>query len=367
MDEKPNEQHIDEENSEVDNNAQVNDNSNATSNEEPFIDICERTGKRKEEKKEDCEKVRTNVIFDDIGTSTSNCRLGEKKVRLNSDHKFSKECQIDLTLSLYIRDGRPGVECSNSSTIATAAGSASSSIRLFGVELNPRYENQHYPSTSENPHDYPRNDNNHLDITDPELPEVPIVNQRDNLREAQVDDQNNLNVVQVPANNIPDIMADQNNLNAIEMPANNIPDIIAVQPGIEPQGHVNVNANANADANVGWPITKNLTISDVTARQNRLLIGSDLAEHIMDHLTVESRQKVEEGRGISVIVHDQDTNEDYWSRFNKFPSTQGHVLNDRWYRNFVTRRNLQLNDQIGLRWDAVNSILIFSVLNRAPR
>ncbi|KAK9683273.1 hypothetical protein RND81_10G128200 [Saponaria officinalis] len=332
MDDKPNQHNTDEENSVIDNNFLIHDNINVSPNEEPFNDFFERErkGKRKVEEDGEEEEDDDEVIHDDTGTS--NRPLDQKKARLNSDFKLSEEGELDLALSLSVRDSRSLVECANSSTKSTT----STSIKLLGVEIEVHAENQHYPSSSENSREYLTHNSNdpymRPRLGPPALPEAAIVNQYDNIVENQI------------------------NLNVSHIPANDIQGAIAVQPMNQPQGNVNAN----------WPITKNLTPCDVRQRQNRLLIGSEMAQYIMNHLGEESRENVEKGKGINVIVHDQDTNEDFLLRFNRFPSTQGHVLNGRWHGDFVVRRALKIDDQIGIRWNIVNNILVFTVLNRVP-
>ncbi|XP_045830759.1 uncharacterized protein LOC123922059 [Trifolium pratense] len=69
-----------------------------------------------------------------------------------------------------------------------------------------------------------------------------------------------------------------------------------------------------------------------------------------------------ENRGVHVRVWDIDINSLHSLVFTIRPSNQSHIFKDTWIKDFVLRRNLQVEDEIGLIWDRYNQNFVFSVL-----
>ncbi|KAL2557911.1 uncharacterized protein Fot_02650 [Forsythia ovata] len=112
-----------------------------------------------------------------------------------------------------------------------------------------------------------------------------------------------------------------------------------------------------------WRIKKVLKISDVDS-SSRLLIGrKQVFKHIIPFFTNNPSEFCQNIEGIRVTVFDVDTLTEHMLTLKKW-KTNSFVLFNNWMKNFVSRRQLKVNDEIGLRWDVNASRLEFTVLER---
>ncbi|KAK8545192.1 hypothetical protein V6N13_066486 [Hibiscus sabdariffa] len=112
-----------------------------------------------------------------------------------------------------------------------------------------------------------------------------------------------------------------------------------------------------------WCIKKKIVTSDLSD-MSRLLLAKKLAEsHILPHWDDDRRAQIH--TGVPVSVYDCDTNDEYAMDFKRWKNG-AYVFIKKWIPNFVKRRDLKLDDEIGIYWDIHNSRFNFSVLNRAP-
>ncbi|KAE8717570.1 putative Mitochondrial transcription termination factor family protein [Hibiscus syriacus] len=101
-------------------------------------------------------------------------------------------------------------------------------------------------------------------------------------------------------------------------------------------------------ANDPWVIKKGLFKSDL-GDNSRLLLASELVEsHILPHWDADRRAQIH--NGLQVLIYDCDTNSEHAMIFKRW-GNGAYVLIKKWIQNFVSRRDLKLNDQIGLYWD----------------
>ncbi|KAJ4705980.1 B3 domain-containing protein [Melia azedarach] len=115
-----------------------------------------------------------------------------------------------------------------------------------------------------------------------------------------------------------------------------------------------------------WIIKKKLTPSDL-GHMSRLMLKTSLVErHVFPLMDAGIVKEVKSTEGLTVIVCDQDTDSLHNLVFKKWHSCMSYVLNRNWVRDFVTRRNLEEGDEIGIYWDPNYSRFNFSVMNRAP-
>ncbi|KAK8518401.1 hypothetical protein V6N13_027877 [Hibiscus sabdariffa] len=122
------------------------------------------------------------------------------------------------------------------------------------------------------------------------------------------------------------------------------------------------NGNGPGAGHDPWCIRKRLTKSDLSD-MSRLLLAWELVEsHILPHWDEDRKAQIR--KGLQVRVHDCDTNSEHAMVFKRWDNG-AHVLINKWIPQFVKRRNLKLNDEIGLHWDIQNSRFNFCVLNRA--
>ncbi|KAJ4843617.1 hypothetical protein Tsubulata_025438 [Turnera subulata] len=115
-----------------------------------------------------------------------------------------------------------------------------------------------------------------------------------------------------------------------------------------------------------WKIRKKLRESDVGKHHCRLLVATDfIKNHILPFLPPSAIKEVENLNGVRVFVWDIDTWTGHtlvlkqWSSANK-----NYVFNDGWTQDFVRRRKLKKDDEIGLYWDSYYSRLHFAVLKK---
>ncbi|KAK8515515.1 hypothetical protein V6N13_139506 [Hibiscus sabdariffa] len=112
-----------------------------------------------------------------------------------------------------------------------------------------------------------------------------------------------------------------------------------------------------------WCIKKKIVTSDLSD-MSRLLLAKKLVEsHILPHWDADRRAQIH--TGVQVSVYDCDTNDEYAMDFKRWRNG-AYVFIKKWIPNFVNRRALKLDDEIGIYWDIHNSRFNFSVLNRAP-
>ncbi|KAL2554993.1 B3 domain-containing protein [Forsythia ovata] len=112
-----------------------------------------------------------------------------------------------------------------------------------------------------------------------------------------------------------------------------------------------------------WRIKKVLKISDVDS-SSRLLIGrKQVFTHIIHFFTNNPSEFCQNIEGIRVTVFDVDTLTEHMLTLKKW-KTNSFVLLNNWTKNFVSRRQLKVNDKVGLRWDVNASRLEFTVLEK---
>ncbi|KAL0437077.1 UNVERIFIED_CONTAM: B3 domain-containing protein [Sesamum radiatum] len=113
-------------------------------------------------------------------------------------------------------------------------------------------------------------------------------------------------------------------------------------------------AAAPGDGEDQWKIKKVLKKSDVDG-SSRLLLGKLLVqEHILPHVVMGEE-------GVEVKVWDVDTGSEHMLLLKVWKSNS-YVFVKNWMSDFVTRRELEEKDEIGLRWSHANSRLDFTLL-----
>lgn len=114
-----------------------------------------------------------------------------------------------------------------------------------------------------------------------------------------------------------------------------------------------------------WKIKKKLTASDV-GLWSRLLVPNNLIKcHVLPFLNESLAQRVHSNSGALVTVYDCDENTKHQLVFKYWESSGSYVLQANWIKEIVKVRKLKEGDQIGLYWDARNSMFLFSLLKRA--
>ncbi|XP_073276858.1 B3 domain-containing protein At5g26805-like [Primulina huaijiensis] len=109
-----------------------------------------------------------------------------------------------------------------------------------------------------------------------------------------------------------------------------------------------------------WRIKKTLKKSDVDG-SSRLLLGRQLVkDHILPNI-----EEFDEERGVEITVYDVDTRTVH-TLLLKTWITNSYVLVNGWMKDFVRRRVLRKNDEIGLRWEETDGRFEFSLLRQHP-
>jgi len=113
-----------------------------------------------------------------------------------------------------------------------------------------------------------------------------------------------------------------------------------------------------------WEIKKVLETSNICKHKTRLLLNKDLAKKFVVPVLLD-RAAVAFGKGgVQVQVWDIDTKSPHSVVFKYWPSAKSYVFTKTWTKEFVNRRELKKDDQIGLRWDQNNQRFDFSVLKK---
>ncbi|EYU36031.1 hypothetical protein MIMGU_mgv1a020505mg, partial [Erythranthe guttata] len=98
-------------------------------------------------------------------------------------------------------------------------------------------------------------------------------------------------------------------------------------------------------------ITKSLTKSDVNGSSRLLLPRKLVLDHILVYLDNVEVAAVYEEEGLEVTVLDVDTDTHHILAFKLWSSSKSYVLAKNWSSDFVRRRGLSENREIGIRWD----------------
>ncbi|OVA01537.1 hypothetical protein BVC80_1519g33 [Macleaya cordata] len=117
-----------------------------------------------------------------------------------------------------------------------------------------------------------------------------------------------------------------------------------------------------------WEIKKVLKKSDVGSL-SRLLLSSDIVKKFIfpywDSKLVEHVEKADDECCLKFMVRDFDTLTDHELIFKKWKSNKSYIFQGDWNSQFVNRRKLMENDEIGMFWNPKNSFFVFKLLNRA--
>lgn len=112
-----------------------------------------------------------------------------------------------------------------------------------------------------------------------------------------------------------------------------------------------------------WCIKKKLFASDI-GNNTRLLLPSQVVEdHVFKQWSDDQRSRIK-ASGLLFSVWDCDTNTQHELLFKQW-SNGAYVLINNWMKEFVKRRQLKVDDEVGLYLDISTSTIKFSVLNRA--
>ncbi|XP_010481216.1 PREDICTED: B3 domain-containing protein At4g02870-like [Camelina sativa] len=115
-----------------------------------------------------------------------------------------------------------------------------------------------------------------------------------------------------------------------------------------------------------WTITKKLVRNDINPVNNSLILQeSSVDEHIRRHIPVAEFKRIVTESGIIVDVFDYDLRTMHKLR-PRLGKSRNYALTDGWVGDFVRRRNLRMNDEIGFLWeDSCASRLVFGVISRS--
>nr|GMD43397.1 putative B3 domain-containing protein At1g78640 [Ipomoea batatas] len=112
----------------------------------------------------------------------------------------------------------------------------------------------------------------------------------------------------------------------------------------------------------GHWIKKRLSLSDVNDSSRLLLGKEDVKKHVLALMDEERSAACESLEGLRVKMWDLDTGSEHELSLKKW-QTGSFLLTSNWSKEFVRRRNLQVGDCIGLRWDVENLRFFFHKFN----
>lgn len=108
-----------------------------------------------------------------------------------------------------------------------------------------------------------------------------------------------------------------------------------------------------------WTIKKTLHKSDVDG-SSRLLLGIEpVRRHILPHIG-----EFDKNRGVELVFYDVDTRTEHRLTLKTW-KTESYTLIKGWTKDFVRRRGLGKNDEIGLRWKENDRRFEFTILKKA--
>lgn len=130
-----------------------------------------------------------------------------------------------------------------------------------------------------------------------------------------------------------------------------------------------VKKNRILGGNDPWVIKKKLNNGDV-GYLCRILLTVDsvrvIREHIFPFLSQDERSKIEAGDGVQFTTFDVETRTEHQLTLKRLKPLGNYILNGNWRSDFVRRRELKSEDEIGMYWDSLVSKFNFCVLKRGP-
>lgn len=113
-----------------------------------------------------------------------------------------------------------------------------------------------------------------------------------------------------------------------------------------------------------WKIKKRLSTSDINRSRRLLLPRKQVIEHVLPLMDKSMIEECQKKSGKEVIVWDVDTDSRHDIVFKQWKDGKTFVLVSNWKDDFVIRRNLRINDEVGLLWNQITSMFYFSVINK---
>ena len=115
-----------------------------------------------------------------------------------------------------------------------------------------------------------------------------------------------------------------------------------------------------------WVIKKRITDSEIRGEGRLRLPVVGVKEHILPNWDKECVGSIKIGEQVAVTVWDCDTKSKHQLFFNKETGTNAtYSFIGQWIEEFVSRKGLKKDDEIGLYWDQINLRFCFIILNQA--
>ncbi|KAL6130830.1 hypothetical protein ACLB2K_069208 [Fragaria x ananassa] len=147
--------------------------------------------------------------------------------------------------------------------------------------------------------------------------------------------------------------------------------VVSVQENIESNSKSDDGENLHDPEQVArdltlYKIKKKLTMSDLGNLSRLLVLGYMVKNFVLPLVDADFKQRVESKAGKQVTVKDSDKETEHQLTFRYLKSSKSYVFNGKW-KEFVKRRDLKKDDEIGLYWDTHDSKFHFSVLKVASQ
>ncbi|KAJ4956284.1 hypothetical protein NE237_013067 [Protea cynaroides] len=110
-----------------------------------------------------------------------------------------------------------------------------------------------------------------------------------------------------------------------------------------------------------WPVKKVLTRRDIDAQL--VLPKAQAEEYILPHLLPEDQSSVNRCHYLPITMIDDDTQTECQLKLWKNASNS-YVLTQGWKNRFVSRRELEVGEEVGFGWAQGSQELHFTVLSR---
>ncbi|KAL6981609.1 hypothetical protein U1Q18_023236, partial [Sarracenia purpurea var. burkii] len=105
--------------------------------------------------------------------------------------------------------------------------------------------------------------------------------------------------------------------------------------------------NNSKSQNDGWDIRMKLKRTDIRKRY-LYISGQPFNQNILPKMPSTHGEVLNSFLILRIIVLDIDTRDSFVMQLKKY--RHGYILSDHWFERFVRRRDLKVNEEIGLRW-----------------
>ncbi|KAK4283730.1 hypothetical protein QN277_000652 [Acacia crassicarpa] len=113
-----------------------------------------------------------------------------------------------------------------------------------------------------------------------------------------------------------------------------------------------------------WRVKKVLTQDDTSIKNKLTLRIRDVTTMVLPVLGENAERDAETADGAKLWFWDVDTQSLHQLTLKKEARSGSYIITGRWNQDFNKRRDLKVDEEIGLQWDRYNARFNFSVIKR---